>query len=136
MANKIKEYIALFEYDDGPGYSVVFPDWPGCITAGDDFDDAYKMAIEALALHTSDETELPEPRTLEEIKETWEDWAEWKSDYNFEVVRIPLFQNNVTSARINITLPFDLLNRVDRVTNNRSSFFADAARAALGCDKS
>ena len=132
MANKIKEYIALFEYTDSEsGYSVVFPDFPGCITVGNDFDDAVRMAKEALALHTSDEQILPEPRTLEEIKKNWEDWDEWKNNYNFEIVRIPLFQDNITSTRVNVTIPMNLLNRIDSVTKNRSQFLAAAAEAML-----
>ena len=43
-----KEYIALFEYDDEAGYGVVFPDLPGCFSAGDDYDDAMRNAYEAL----------------------------------------------------------------------------------------
>jgi len=132
MVNKIKEYIALFEYVDGEaGYSVMFPDFPGCITSGDDFDDAYKMAMEALALHTSDEKTIPKPRTLEEIKKDWPDWDEWVKNYKFEIVRIPLFLDNVTSARINITLPLNLLSHIDRVTKNRSAFLAMAAEKML-----
>lgn len=33
---------------DGRGYSVVFPDCPGCQTCGDDRDDARRMARDAL----------------------------------------------------------------------------------------
>jgi len=44
-------YLAVFETDENPGISVYFPDVPGCATCGDDFDDALRMAQEALALH-------------------------------------------------------------------------------------
>ncbi|MCL2811429.1 MAG: type II toxin-antitoxin system HicB family antitoxin [Clostridia bacterium] len=33
------------------GYSVEFPQLPGCYTQGDTFDEAVKMATEALSLH-------------------------------------------------------------------------------------
>jgi predicted RNase H-like HicB family nuclease len=33
------------------GYSVYFPDLPGCVTVGEDFSHALKMAEEALGLH-------------------------------------------------------------------------------------
>jgi predicted RNase H-like HicB family nuclease len=56
-------YLAVFEIDDNPGISVYFPDVPGCVSCGDDFDHALKMAQEALALHIygmeKDGDELP-----------------------------------------------------------------------------
>jgi predicted RNase H-like HicB family nuclease len=44
-------YLAVFETDENPGISVYFPDVPGCVSYGDNFDCALKMAQEALALH-------------------------------------------------------------------------------------
>jgi predicted RNase H-like HicB family nuclease len=44
-------YLAVFETDDKPGISVYFPDIPGCISCGDNFDHALQMAKEALSLH-------------------------------------------------------------------------------------
>lgn len=36
---------------DGATLGVVFPELPGCVSAGDDIDNAVKMAHEVLALH-------------------------------------------------------------------------------------
>jgi len=44
-------YLAVFEKDENPGIGVYFPDVPGCVSLGDDFDHALKMAKEALSLH-------------------------------------------------------------------------------------
>ena len=44
-------YLAVFETDEKPGISVFFPDVPGCISGGDNFDHALLMAKEALSLH-------------------------------------------------------------------------------------
>jgi predicted RNase H-like HicB family nuclease len=44
-------YIALVHKDEGTSYGVSFPDVPGCISAGDTFDDAIENAAEALAGH-------------------------------------------------------------------------------------
>ncbi|GMO59631.1 MAG: hypothetical protein Ta2A_05570 [Treponemataceae bacterium] len=81
----MKTYIALFEYEkDKPGFSVVFPDFPGLVTAGDDYDETVKMAHEGLSSHVNflqEENErIPNPRTIEQIEETWEDWNEWNTD--------------------------------------------------------
>jgi predicted RNase H-like HicB family nuclease len=91
----MKTYIALFEYEyDKKGFSVVFPDLPGLISAGDDYEDTVRMAHEGLAAHINflkEEGEsIPEPRTIEQIGETWEDWQEWVNNYQFMVVPVSL----------------------------------------------
>ena len=44
-------YLAVFETDENSGISVYFPDVPGCVSCGDNFDHALQKAQEALALH-------------------------------------------------------------------------------------
>ncbi|MBT9155081.1 MAG: hypothetical protein DDT37_00046 [Firmicutes bacterium] len=44
-------YPAVFEPCEEGGYTVVFPDLPGCITEGDAVDDALAMAKEVLELY-------------------------------------------------------------------------------------
>lgn len=57
-------YLAIFEPTE-TGYSVYFPDLPGCVSTGSNFEDAEKMAKEALGLHVygmeQDGDELPDP---------------------------------------------------------------------------
>jgi predicted RNase H-like HicB family nuclease len=59
-------YLAVFETDENPGFGVYFPDVPGCVSMGDNFDHALRMAKEALGLHVygmeKDNEALP-PRT-------------------------------------------------------------------------
>ncbi|MDR1430159.1 MAG: type II toxin-antitoxin system HicB family antitoxin [Spirochaetaceae bacterium] len=65
-------YLAVFETDETTGISVYFPDVPGCVSCGDNFDHALQMAKEALSLHIygmeKDGEPLP-PRT-DNIPET------------------------------------------------------------------
>jgi len=65
-------YIALVHKDEGTSYGVSFPDVPGCISAGDTFEEAVANAAEALAGHLalmrSDGDPIPAPRTFEELK--------------------------------------------------------------------
>ena len=65
-------YIALVHKDEGTGYGVSFPDVPGCISAGDMFEDAVENAAEALAGHLAlmraDGDPIPAPRSFEELK--------------------------------------------------------------------
>ena len=42
---------AILESDSGAGFSVYFPDLPGCVSAGDSANEAAMGAQEALALH-------------------------------------------------------------------------------------
>ncbi|MDR0513111.1 MAG: type II toxin-antitoxin system HicB family antitoxin [Treponema sp.] len=44
-------YLAVFETDENPGIGVYFPDVPGCVSMGNNFDHAVQMAKEALSLH-------------------------------------------------------------------------------------
>ena len=66
-------YIALVHKDKGTSYGVSFPDVPGCISAGDTFEEAVANASEALAGHLAlmeaDADAIPHARTLEELKQ-------------------------------------------------------------------
>ena len=44
-------YPAVFDPNENGGYTVTFPDLPGCVTEGDTLDEALQMAAEAMALH-------------------------------------------------------------------------------------
>ena len=45
------EYIAYLHKDRKSDFGVSFPDFPGCVTAGNTLDEARRLAPEALALH-------------------------------------------------------------------------------------
>ena len=65
-------YIALVHKDEGTSYGVSFPDVPGCISAGDTFEEAVANAAEALAGHfallRADGDPIPAPRSFEDLK--------------------------------------------------------------------
>ena len=46
----ILSYPAIFDPAVEGGFNVSFPDFPGCVTCGDTFEEAEKMAEDALAL--------------------------------------------------------------------------------------
>jgi len=131
----MKKYIALIEFDEsGTNCGVVFPDFPGCISAGDNYEGAVRMAHEALAFHVAgmeeDGKEIPRPSTLEEIKASWEDWHEWK-DTDFAVAFISLLPR-YENRRYTISMDASLMAQIDAVTKNRSAFLAEAAKRMLG----
>ena len=136
----MKNYIALLEVGNKKNaWGVVFPDLPGCFSAGDDYDEAIKNAHAALAFHVRSMKEngepIPEPRSLENIIAEWEDWQEWKDNYDFIVASITLLLTYKTE-KVLISMESDLIARIDRVAKNRSAFIAAAARLALEGEKS
>lgn len=66
-----KYYVAIVEGGDTPGFSVFFPDLPGCISAGDTIDEALRNSQEALGLHLWGMLEygedIPSPTPYEKI---------------------------------------------------------------------
>lgn len=71
--SKTSGYIALVHKDNGTSYGVSFPDVPGCISAGDTFEEAIGNASVALAGHLAvmeaDGDTIPSARSLEELKQ-------------------------------------------------------------------
>jgi predicted RNase H-like HicB family nuclease len=64
-------YIALVRKDSDSDFGVEFPDFPGCVTAGKDLEEARTLAEEALRFHIEgmieDGESLPRPSRFEEI---------------------------------------------------------------------
>jgi len=121
-------YIAILRKDPDSDYGVNFPDFPGCITAGSTLDEARAMAAEALEFHVDgmieDGEPIPEPSSLEAVMSD--------PDHRDGVaILVDLPRKPNPSVRVNVMLPQDLIEAIDRVTNNRSRFLADAARKQL-----
>ncbi len=58
-------YLAVFEPTTDGAYSIYFPDLPGCISFGNNLEEASRMAAEAASLHVysmeCDNEEIPTP---------------------------------------------------------------------------
>jgi predicted RNase H-like HicB family nuclease len=126
------QYIALLHKRRGKGYGVSFPDFPGCVAAGDDLESALREAAEALAFHVdgrrADRQKVPKPRTLEQVREDGEDWIEWNGAI---MATVPLLPPEGRSLRVQITMDERLLSKIDAVSKNRSAFLSEAARRLL-----
>ena len=65
-------YVAVMLAEKEGGYSVLFPDLPGCATVGDTLDEGVAMATDALAGHIASLREfgdpIPAPRSLDRDK--------------------------------------------------------------------
>lgn len=128
----MRPYIALIHKDADSDFGVSFPDLPGCVTAGGTLDEARDMAAEALALHleglSADGEAIPEPSTLDEVMAD----AENRSGV---AVLVDPPKAIARAVRVNITLPADMLDEIDRFAEaeglTRSGFLARAARKEL-----
>jgi len=129
MAN----YIAIVYKDPKSDFGVSFPDFPGCITAGSSIDEAKDMAHDALSLHVKglleDGESIPAPSKLEDIM----DDPEYSDAVAILVVTVS--EAKPRSVRVNITVPEDMLRRIDNIARkrgmSRSSFLVNAAQNAI-----
>ncbi|MER9108576.1 type II toxin-antitoxin system HicB family antitoxin [Mesorhizobium sp. M7A.F.Ca.US.010.02.1.1] len=131
----MKQYIGLIHKDADSDFGVSFPDFPGVITAGKDLDDARSMAEEALALHieglVEDGGAVPEPSSLEAVMADAD---------NRDGVAILVSAQTQTrkTVRINVTLPDDILQRIDAFAEahgyTRSGFLAKAAEKVMALE--
>lgn len=116
-------YPALIE-PAGNGFSVYFPDLPGCTSAGDTEQEAALNAEDALAGHLIVSAEygddIPEPSTFGAVKAEPD-----------EIKILVKAQRPGKAVRLNITLDEGLVQSIDRIAHNRSGFLADAARKHL-----
>jgi len=129
MAN----YIAVVHKDAKSDFGVSFPDFPGCITAGSSIDEAKDMAHDALSLHLKgmleDGEDIPAPSKLEDIMAD--------PDYSdaVAILLVAVSEEKSRTVRVNITVPEDMLRKIDAVAKkrgmSRSSFLVHAAQNAI-----
>jgi predicted RNase H-like HicB family nuclease len=121
-------YIALLRKEAGSDFGVDSPDFPGCVTAGKTLDEARRMAVEALELHirgmVEDHELVPEPSSLEAVMED-------PANRDGVAVLVEVATKPARSVRVNVMLPEDLLQEIDRATHNRSRWLAEAAKVKL-----
>ena len=92
-------YPAIFHKAEEGGYWVTFPDLPECVTEGDDMEEAYGMAVDALGLALIDriksKEELPKASSIENIERQEDgsvvviqfDKAEYERKHNNKAVK-------------------------------------------------
>ena len=122
------DYIALIHKDADSDYSVSFPDFPGCVTAGATLDKARRLAAEALAFHVEgmreDGQELPAPSPLATIM------AE-RENLGAVAFLVTLPDQAERHIRIQVTMAEGLVREIDARTDNRSKFLAAAVQHVL-----
>lgn len=125
-------YIALIRKAKGTCYGVEFPDFPGCISAGDSLEEAVQEGALALSLHIrgmrEDGERIPEPTPLEKIRTL-------KEARGAVPVVIVVPPRAPKPRRVNVMLDHLLLERIDQAAAaegmTRSGWIANASRALL-----
>ena len=128
----MRHYIGLIHKEADSDFGVSFPDFPGVATAGKTLDDAQSMAEEALAFHVDglieDGATLPEPSTLDAVMEL-------PDSKGGVAMRVAVKTEAIKCIRVNVTLPEDILERIDKCATSRgltrSAFLARAAKREL-----
>jgi predicted RNase H-like HicB family nuclease len=128
----MRQYIGLIHKEADSDYGISFPDLPGLISAGKTLDEARDMGTEALALHleglSEDGEAAPGPSSLEEIMKDAQN-----KDGVAVLIAVPAAE--VKSVRINVTMPADVLDQIDKYAERegftRSGFLAQAAKKAM-----
>ncbi len=101
--------------DEAHANSVVLPDFPGCFSAADDEQNLAKAVQEAVELHFEDEDfDLPIPSTLKQI--------ESQAGFDYPGVwmwfEIDVDKISTKLQRVNITMPKNILTKLDAVANH------------------
>lgn len=118
--------------DDNHAHGAEVPDFPGCFSAGDKWDELAGNIQEAVELYCEDEDMVvPAPTPLEELMNN--------PDYQggiWMMVDIDTGKLRTKSVRLNVSLPEGLLRRIDDEAKSRhmsrSAFLAMSAIRELG----
>ncbi len=127
-------YVALVRKDDDSDYGVDFPDFPGCISAGETIEEALVMGREALLGHIAVMAEsgeaTPPPSDLDSIL------ADPHNCEGLITTFMVLAPSSTEKAvRINITIPEGALRQIDDYVGergiSRSAFLVESALKEL-----
>ncbi|HII4408779.1 type II toxin-antitoxin system HicB family antitoxin [Clostridium perfringens] len=126
-------YIALFEVDEETeGYTVTYPDLPGCITEGNNLSEAMKNAREALELHLfnleEDEEEIPEPTSIEVLIKENSECIFVPIEAYMKSIRVNLYSKSTSK---NVSLPYWLKKLAEKENINFSETLQEALREKL-----
>jgi predicted RNase H-like HicB family nuclease len=130
----VRYYPAIVE-KAGDNFSAFFPDYDGCVSAGDTMEQLAANAEAALAFHIrgmlDDGEAIPEPTPLEQLQADPE-----VTEFARILVRAELPGKAV---RVNITMEEGLLSAADAAAQrqgmSRSAFLADAVRSVLRTER-
>jgi predicted RNase H-like HicB family nuclease len=128
----MRNYVAIVSKERGSIWGVHFPDLVGCTSAGSTIEEAIANASVALRLWAEDETDLPVPSPLENLRRQ----PDVRDDLERGGVAIyvPLIVAG-RKERYNVMLDPVLVEGIDRAAKaagvSRSDFISQAAASSL-----
>jgi antitoxin HicB len=128
-------YPAVFTLESAGGYSVLFPDLPGCVTCGDNLADAIDMGRDALAMWICDAEDknemIPKPAKLTKIQ--FDKKASFINliDADTNAYRQ---QNDNRSVKKTLTLPAWLNIKAEKAGVNFSQILQEALKKHLNIE--
>jgi predicted RNase H-like HicB family nuclease len=132
----MKTYFAIVLKDPDSAFGIVFPDVPGCFSAGDTFEEAIANAAEALRLHRDVGLEsgksLAAPRDFDALMA---DPAVRAEAATAPLIPVVLSSPDDALIEVKVVMEPQLLDRIDDAAQrkglSRSAFLAEAARTEL-----
>lgn len=123
-------YPIVIHKEPDTSYGVTIPDLPGCFSAGDTMEEAFKNAVEAIECHVEGILLDNEPLSIGKAIEEYIDLADYQGG-TWALVDVDLSKLGGETQRINISMAERILGKIDTFAKNsnktRSKFLADAA---------
>lgn len=127
----MKTYNAIFQPAAEGGFTVRFPDIENCFTQGDDWEEAFNMAVDVLAAILAETEIWPRPTKAEHLMP--------QLNAGERLASVPvderLLHQYKPKVRVNIMLPNDVLKKLDeyrtQTGEDRSSLLAEGAALLL-----
>lgn len=121
--------------DEKHAHGAVIPDFSGCFSGADEWADLPRMIQEAVEVYfEGEDLEIPAPTPLGQVARD----PEYVGGI-WMLVEIDLTKVNTKSVRVNISLPANLVSKIDVYAQShhmsRSGFIAQAAAQAMNRDK-
>ena len=126
--------VYIFPGDLETAHGVVFPDFPGCFSAADEWEDLPRMMQEAVEVHfEGEEVDIPPPSPLEKLMADPEYIGGVWMLADIDLAHV---HNKPRSVRLDIFLPSELVSRIDEYAKargaTRSRFLTEAVQRAIG----
>lgn len=114
--------------EDASAYGAIFPDIPGCFAAADNIQELPRAAQEAVEAHFgADDDPIPAASS----PDAWADHDDYQGGGFWMLVDVDVSRVRSRAIRLNISLPENLVQRIDATARqrgqSRSAFLAAAA---------
>lgn len=123
--------VYVHQGDENHAHGITIPDFPGCFSAADNWDDLPRMVQEAVELYCDGEDmTIPAPSSLDALQ-----GDEQYQDGIWVMIDIDIDHLETKPVRLNISLPSNLVQQIDHWAKDhsmtRSGFLAQAARESM-----